>query len=90
MPGQRARRRKQEEELRRHRERWAAVEATAGPWEVLSVTEDPAEHRAFVRRLHEGGLPDDVEVVCDVLCGRLRRPTSYQVRMRRLIGGAQA
>ncbi|MFJ4186721.1 hypothetical protein [Kitasatospora sp. NPDC089509] len=84
MPGQRARRRKRDEERRRRQERRAAVEATAGPWEVLFSTQDPAEHRAFVRQLHEGGLPEDVELACDMLCGRLVRPTWYQVRMRRL------
>ncbi|MFD8703021.1 hypothetical protein ACFV1W_10430 [Kitasatospora sp. NPDC059648] len=89
MPGQRGRRRKQEEERRRWTERRAAVEATAGPWEVLLSTQGSAEQRDFVRRLYEGGLPDGVEVVCDMLCGRLRRPTWYQVRMRRVNGGAE-
>ncbi|MFF2076003.1 hypothetical protein ACFVXG_14735 [Kitasatospora sp. NPDC058162] len=83
MPGQRARKRKQAEELRR----WSERRAAAGPWEVLHSTEDPAEHRAFVRQLYEAGVPDDVEVVCDVLCGRLVQPTWYRVRTRRLDGG---
>ncbi|MEV7025903.1 hypothetical protein [Kitasatospora sp. NPDC093558] len=84
MPGQRNRRRKQEDELRRQGEARAAVEATAGPWEVLFSTEDHRELKAFVQRLYRDGLPPDTEVVSDMLCGRLVHPTVYRLRMRRL------
>ncbi|MFF3072442.1 hypothetical protein [Kitasatospora sp. NPDC057936] len=84
MAGQRNRRRKQDEELRRQSEARAAVEAAAGPWEVLFSTEDHQELKAFVQRLHADGLPPDAEVVTDMLCGRLLHPTVYRLRMRRL------
>ncbi|MET9886206.1 hypothetical protein ABZZ20_24345 [Streptomyces sp. NPDC006430] len=73
MPGQRKRKRSRERAYRR-------AEDVPGRWEPLFSTQEQAEMKEYVRRLHaEGTVTDPSQLRFDTFCGRLVHPTSYRV-----------
>ncbi|MEU6862744.1 hypothetical protein ABZ924_05615 [Streptomyces sp. NPDC046876] len=73
MPGQRKRKRARERGLRES-------ELPPGHWEPLFSTQDQAELRAYVRRLHEERTITDPRLLrIDMFCGRLRHPTTHRI-----------
>lgn len=79
MPGQRKRRRKQQDEWRRRAARTAPGK---GHWEVVFETQDESQWDAYVRALRAGKVRIDGESTrVDVLCGRLMQPTTYRLRV---------
>ncbi len=87
MPGQRKRKRRQQEAGRRVSARSGAD--AAGRWEVIVETQDPSEWRARLRRLRaEHGQIDWSMTRVDTLCGRLAHPTTY--RLSHFVPNAEA
>ncbi|MCX5214012.1 hypothetical protein OG689_32915 [Kitasatospora sp. NBC_00240] len=77
MPGQRKRRRHQEEEARRAAERFAPAQ---GRWEVIFSTQDEAQWQERLRVLRATDTRIDWSAVrIDILCGRVVQPTTYQL-----------
>ncbi|TVL91176.1 hypothetical protein CD790_18015 [Streptomyces sp. SAJ15] len=77
MPGQRKRRRQQQEDMQRTAARFAPG---AGRWEVLFETQDESEWRAHIRRLRASDTQVDWTAVrMDTFCGRLMQPTTYRL-----------
>ncbi|MEU8784391.1 hypothetical protein [Streptomyces sp. NPDC048637] len=77
MPGQRKRKRRQQELQQRTATRFAA---DAGRWEVLVETQDQSELRAHMRRLR--AEPEQIDwsmTRVDTLCGRLVEPTTHRL-----------
>ena len=79
MPGQRKKRRQQQDASRRTSERTAPG---TGHWEVIFETQDQSESRAQLRRLRSAEqLIDWTMTRVDTLCGRLVQPTTYQLSL---------
>ncbi|MEU6222043.1 hypothetical protein ABZ845_31795 [Streptomyces sp. NPDC047022] len=79
MPGQRKRRRHQQDEVQRAAARFAR---DAGRWEVLFETQDEAEWHAHIRRLRASDTQIDwTSVRVDRLCGRLTQPTMFRLSL---------
>ncbi|CAM5627335.1 hypothetical protein AB0M94_23445 [Streptomyces xanthochromogenes] len=75
MPGQRKRKRQRERAAR-------SRSPQAGRWEQVFSTQDEAELRAETQRLYaEGELTDPSMLRVDMLCGRLRSPTTYRLSL---------
>ncbi|MEV0412585.1 hypothetical protein AB0I68_17700 [Streptomyces sp. NPDC050448] len=73
MPGQRKRKRSRERAYRRAAD-------VPGHWEPLFSTQEHAEMKEYVRRLHaESKVTDPAHLRIDMFCGRLVHPTSYRV-----------
>ncbi|MFJ5724623.1 hypothetical protein [Streptomyces sp. NPDC093149] len=79
MPGQRKRRRQQQDAGRQEA---ARTSPDAGRWKVLFETQDESEWRAHLRRLHatEGRI-DWAMTRIDTLCGRLMQSTTYRLSL---------
>ncbi|MFC5959693.1 hypothetical protein ACFP51_36425 [Streptomyces pratens] len=79
MPGQRKRRRQQQDEAQRAAARFAPE---ADRWEVLFETQDESEWHAHIRRLRVSDTQIDWTAVrVDTLCGRLTQPTTFQLSL---------
>lgn len=79
MPGQRKRKRKQQDDRQHADARFAPA---AGHWEVLFETQDASEWRAHIRRLRASDEQIDWTAVrMDTLCGRLVHPTTYRLSL---------
>jgi hypothetical protein len=79
MPGQRKRRRHQQDEMRRAAARFAPE---AGRWEVLFETQDESDWNAHIRRLRASGTQIDWTAVrVDRLCGRQTRSTTFRLSL---------
>ena len=77
MPGQRKRKHRQREEQRRAAERLAPE---AGHWKAVFETQDESEWRTHLRHLQATDRRIDWSTVrLDMLCGRLRQPTTYRL-----------
>ncbi|OKI21808.1 hypothetical protein [Streptomyces sp. CB03911] len=77
MPGQRKRRRHQQEEARRAAERFAPAQ---GHWEVVFSTQDETEWQRGLRVLRATDTRIDWSAVrIDILCGRVVQPTTYRL-----------
>ncbi|MFF4320309.1 hypothetical protein [Streptomyces sp. NPDC001568] len=74
MPGQHRRR----ERARRRTEAWSAAH-TAGRWNHVFSTEDPAELRTYLDALTRSGAARAEDVRVDHPCGRLIHATRYEV-----------
>ncbi|MFD6227255.1 hypothetical protein ACFWFZ_10275 [Streptomyces sp. NPDC060232] len=75
MPGRRRRKQRQQREGERNR-----PDTVPGRWEPVFSTQEHAELREFVRRLHEEGtVTDPSRLRIDLFCGRHTHPSSYQV-----------
>ncbi|WP_405983332.1 hypothetical protein [Streptomyces sp. NBC_00872] len=86
MPGQRKRKRRQQEGRQRAAARFAPEIATeTGRWEVLFETQDESEWRVELQRLRtensENKQIDWTAVRLDTLCGRLTQPTTYRLSL---------
>ncbi|MFJ8946294.1 hypothetical protein ACIRG4_24180 [Streptomyces sp. NPDC102395] len=76
MPGQRKRKRQQEDARRR------SATNGSGRWEAVFETQDAAELRAHLRRLSTGAEPVDLTTVrIDKSCGRPPQPVFYRVSL---------
>ncbi|MFD0358172.1 hypothetical protein ACFVHW_31225 [Streptomyces sp. NPDC127110] len=79
MPGQRKRKRRRQDEVRRSVARFAP---DAGRWEMLFETQDASEFHAHVRRLRESDPEIDWSAVrVDNFCGRLIYPDTYRLSL---------
>ncbi|MEU0596786.1 hypothetical protein ABZ484_00745 [Streptomyces sp. NPDC006393] len=79
MPGQRKKRRRQQDEARRATARFAP---DVGRWEVLFETQDESEWHAHMRHLRASDTQLDWTAVrVDRLCGRLMRPTTFRLSL---------
>ena len=79
MPGQRRRRRRQQDRVRRTA---ARIEPDAGRWEGLFETQDESEWHAHMRRLRASGTRIDWTATrVDTLCGRLTQPTTFRLSL---------
>lgn len=79
MPGQRKRKRRQQDTDQRASARFAP---DAGRWELVIEAQDPSEWRARLRRLRaEHGQIDWSMTRVDTLCGRLINPTTYRLSL---------
>ncbi|MEU2602513.1 hypothetical protein ABZ678_02000 [Streptomyces hirsutus] len=79
MPGQRKRRRQQQNEVQRSAARFAPE---AGRWEVLFETQDEAEWHAHIRRLRASDTQIDWTAVrVGRLCGRQTQPTTFRLSL---------
>jgi hypothetical protein len=79
MPGQRKRRRHQQDETQRVAARFAPE---AGRWEVLFETQDESDWHAHIRRLRASDAEIDWTAVrVDRLCGRLTQPTTFRLSL---------
>ncbi len=77
MPGQRKKKRQQQNEVRRAVARFAS---DAGRWEVLFETQDEVEWHAHIRRLRASDTQIDWTAVrVDRLCGRQTQPTTFRL-----------
>ncbi|MGW4380153.1 hypothetical protein [Kitasatospora sp. NPDC004531] len=78
MPGQRKRKRQQQELAREHAARYYAQ--GAGSWQVLLSSGDHAELKAYVNELSaaEPDLRSD-DLRIDMFCGRDEHPTRYRL-----------
>ncbi|MFD7629715.1 hypothetical protein ACFV7Q_27445 [Streptomyces sp. NPDC059851] len=74
MPGQRKRKRKHAGEHARNQP------TVPGRWQPIFSTQAHAELKAEITRLHETGTVTHAwELRCDMFCGRLEHPTTYQL-----------
>ncbi|MEU0850845.1 hypothetical protein ABZ387_23175 [Streptomyces flaveolus] len=77
MPGQRKRRRAEQDARRRAADRTAPG---TGHWEVLFETRDESQWDAHLRALRAGEERIDWATTrIDTLCGRLSQPTTYRL-----------
>ncbi|MFF4803633.1 hypothetical protein ACFY1U_35510 [Streptomyces sp. NPDC001351] len=77
MPGQRKRKQRRRDEVRRAAERPASE---AGHWKVVFETQDESAWRAHLRHLQATDRRIDWSAVrLDMLCGRLRQPTVFRL-----------
>ncbi|WP_327180878.1 hypothetical protein [Streptomyces sp. NBC_01334] len=79
MPGQRKRKRQQQDASRRATARTASG---TGYWTVLLETQDASEWRSHLRRLRCAEEQIDWSMTrVDTLCGRLVQPTTYRLSL---------
>ncbi|MFG2132276.1 hypothetical protein ACGFNV_31305 [Streptomyces sp. NPDC048751] len=79
MPGQRKRKRQRYDEAQRAAARFTP---DAGHWEVLFTTQDESEWHAYLHRLRTSDQRIDWPAVrVDILCGRLKQPTTYRLSL---------
>ncbi|MFF1443611.1 hypothetical protein [Streptomyces sp. NPDC058295] len=79
MPGQRKRKRQQQDASRRAAARTASG---TGYWKVLFETQDASEWRSHLRRLRSAEEQIDWAMTrVDTLCGRLVQPTTYRLSL---------
>ncbi|MGN9795694.1 hypothetical protein ACTMTU_31960 [Streptomyces sp. OZ13] len=76
MPGQRKRKRRQQDASRR------VTAPGAGRWDVVFETQDASEFRAHLRRLRSADVGIDWATArIDTLCGRVVHPTTYRLSL---------
>ncbi|TQJ85276.1 hypothetical protein FBY22_4035 [Streptomyces sp. SLBN-31] len=77
MPGQRKRKRQQQDVRRRAALR---TRPDAGHWQVIFETQDESKWHAHLRQLRAGPARIDWAMTrIDTLCGRLVEPTTYRL-----------